>query len=117
MCVLIMVSQVESVMSAWCVHITSSLVIHSSFGLSFSPFRFVVPYFHWSMHGIYRGDGVFDPGSKAGDMLRSINGEALSRVVRSIVSYPWKSCDHLFPDEVLDSTAPTIFDLSKQSVL
>merc|ERR1712136_56760 len=60
--------------------------------------------------------GVFDPDSKDGDMLRSVNGEALSRVVRSIVSYPWKSNDPVLPDEVLDSpaTAPMIFDFSKQ---
>uniref|UniRef100_A0A7S1F3T7 [F-actin]-monooxygenase MICAL1-3-like Rossman domain-containing protein n=1 Tax=Noctiluca scintillans TaxID=2966 RepID=A0A7S1F3T7_NOCSC len=60
--------------------------------------------------------GVFDPDSRDGDMLRSINGEALSRVVRSIVSYPWKSSDPVLPDEVLDSpaTPPMIFDFSKQ---
>ena len=33
-------------------------------------------------------------------MLRSMNGEELFRVVRSIVSYPWKSNDPVFPDEV-----------------
>ena len=38
-------------------------------------------------HGLYRVDGVLGSGSEDGNMLRGIIGEALSRVVRSTISY------------------------------